>query len=187
MRCGAAPGRDPPILLPMRLQLVFFNVRCTVITDTRSKTLVASNPQRGQSPPVTFSAMTGRRGDGSSASVSWRERRGAGQGDQASRTSNAPLEPIDFPRRRAPERLRSQGELHERVDARHKAPPFQATQDRAGRDAQTASATRATGAAHPGPSGKRSWPCVDAQQQIAAARSRNRLPVVLVAARVDWP
>ena len=48
--CGAGPGRD--LLLPVRLQLVFFNVRCTVITETRStqpsSTTFSANRRRVQ-------------------------------------------------------------------------------------------------------------------------------------------
>ena len=66
--CGAAPGRDPLILLPMRLQLVFFSVRCTVITDTRST----------QPSSTAFSASRRR------VALPPRRGLGAGQGDQAS-------------------------------------------------------------------------------------------------------
>ena len=82
--CGAAPGRGPPILLPMRLQLVFFSVRCTVITDTRST----------QPSSTTFSASR-RRVQRFRPGGAWE----AGQGDQAS-LEHAVKD--DFPRRPHP-------------------------------------------------------------------------------------
>ena len=60
-KCGAAPRRDPPILLPMRLQLVFFSVRCTVITDTRSTQPRLLRPPAGAGSSASAPAGPGNR------------------------------------------------------------------------------------------------------------------------------
>ena len=130
--------------------ICFFNVRCTVITETRST----------QPSSTTFSASERR----------VQRVRPGGAGEQAKatrRASNAPSK-ITFRGGRT-RRLRSKTNSNPCSTNRR----FKRSTVRA--ETPSASATRAT--VHPGPSGPRS-------HNNSARAYRNRLPVVLVAARV---